>query len=393
MTTRVTFICSSKAVRDELLAQTAGMQGVELKAHIGSAHSALLAVLQKERPDVVVLDLPVANAQALEQIEAATLQAPSTPVVLVSPDQSLAFLKSAMHAGVRDILPAPITRGTVQRAVDYVQESKSITSRFSSIGSMVLAFVPVKGGSGATFLATNLAETLAGQHMRVLVIDLNLYFGDAALYITTDRKPSASVVDMALQAGRLDAMLLESSVLRSQGNVHILPAPELPGQLDAVTPEALDAIILQARMEYDFVLLDMSRTLDPVTIKALDLADRIYMTLQLSLPAIHGVKRLATVFHGLGYAGSKLSVVVNRFDKGGVIHLEELERAANVSVQRTVPNSEVAVAASVNQGVPLIRLAPYDPVTHALQKWAQELSPVMVKPSRSWFQALTRSSA
>ena len=258
---------------------------------------------------------------------------------------------------------------------------------------MVLAFVPVKGGSGATFLATNLAETLAGQQMRVLVIDLNLYFGDAALYITTDRKPSASVVDMALQAGRLDAMLLESSVLRSQGNVHILPAPELPGQLDAVTPEALDAIILQARMEYDFVLLDMSRTLDPVTIKALDLADRIYMTLQLSLPAIHGVKRLATVFHGLGYAGSKLSVVVNRFDKGGVIHLEELERAANVSVQRTVPNSEVAVAASVNQGVPLIRLAPYDPVTHALQKWAQELSPVMVKPSRSWFQALTRSSA
>lgn len=391
MTTRVTFICSNKAVRDELLAQASSIRGVELKAHIGSART-LLMVLQKERPDVVVLDFPVADEQALEQIEAATLQAPSTPVVLVSPDQSLAFLKSAMRAGVRDILPAPITRGTVQRAVDYVEESKSITSRFPGTGSMVLAFVPVKGGSGATFLATNLAEALAEQHKRVLVIDLNLYFGDAALYITTDRKPTASVVDMALQAGRLDAMLLESSVLRTQGNVHILPAPELPGQLDAVTPGALDAIILQARMEYDFVMLDMSRTLDPMAVKALDLADRIYMTLQLSLPAIQGVKRLATVFHGLGYA-SKLSVVVNRFDKGGVIRLEELERAANVSVKRTLPNSEAAVAASVNQGVPLIQLAPRDPVARALQEWAEELSPVMVKPSKSWFQALTRSPA
>jgi pilus assembly protein CpaE len=391
MTTRVTFICSNKAVRDELLAQAPGMRGVELKAHIGSART-LLTVLQKERPDVVLLDFPVADEQALEQIEAATLQAPSTPVVLVSPDQSLAFLKSAMRAGVRDILPTPITMGTVQRAVDYVQESKSITSRFPGTGCMVLAFVPVKGGSGATFLATNLAETLAEQHKRVLVIDLNLYFGDAALYVT-DRKPTASVVDMALRAGRLDAMLLESSVLRTQGNVHILPAPDLPGQLDAVTPDALDALILQARMEYDFVMLDMSRTLDPVAVKALDLADRIYMTLQLSLPAIQGVKRLATVFNGLGYASSKLSVVVNRFDKGGVIRLEELKRAANVPVKRTLPNSEAAVAASVNQGVPLTKLAPRDPVARALQEWAQELSPVMVKPAKHWFQVLTRSPA
>lgn len=389
MTIRVTFICSNKMVRDELLAQASGMPGVELKAHIGSARSTLLAVLQKEGPDVVLLDFPVADVHALEQVEAATLKAPSTPLLLVSPDQSLAFLKSAMRAGVRDILPTPITRATVQRAVDYVLESKTITSRFPGSGSMVLAFLPVKGGSGATFLATNLAEALAGQHKRVLVIDLNLYFGDAALYITTDRKPSASVVDMALQASRLDTMLLESSVLRSQGNVHILPAPELPGQLDAVTPDALDAIILQARMEYDFVMLDMSRALEPVAVKALDLADRIYMTLQLSLPAIQGVKRLVTVFHGLGYAGSKLSVVVNRFDKGGEIGLEELERAANVSVKRTLPNSEVAVAASVNQGVPLIRLAPRDPVARALQQWAQELSPVTEKPAKRWFTTLT----
>lgn len=129
MTTRVTFICSNKMVRDELLAQAPGMRGVEFKALVGSART-LLTVLQNERADVVLLDFPVADEQALEQIEAATLQTPSTPVVLVSPDQSLAFLKSAMRAGVRDILPTPITVGTVRRAVDYVQESKSITSRF-----------------------------------------------------------------------------------------------------------------------------------------------------------------------------------------------------------------------------------------------------------------------
>lgn len=387
MTIRVTFICSSTQVRDQLAGQTSGMRNVKVTAHVGSART-LLAVLQKERPDVVLLDLPVADEQALVQVEAATLQAPGTPVVLVSPDVSLEFLKRAMRAGVRDILPAPISAATVQRAVDYVESSKSISSQFKGAASMLLAFVPVKGGSGTTFLATNLAETLASQGKRVLLIDLNLYFGDAALYVT-DSKPASSVVDLALQAHRLDAVLLESSVMRTQGGVHILPAPHLPDKLDAVTADALEAIVAQARMQYDFIILDMGRHLDHMAVKALDLADRIYMTLQLTLPAIQGANRLALVFRGLGYGGAKLATVVNRYKKGGGIGLDELERATQVKAVVTVPNSYVSLTASVNQGVPLIRLEPKDPVTRALQQWAGELSPVAQKPARSWFQSLT----
>ncbi|MGY8904549.1 MAG: AAA family ATPase [Burkholderiales bacterium] len=391
MTTRVTFICSTKAIRDDLLTQALDMSGVELSTHIGSAR-ALLTILLKERPDVVLLDFPHADEQALEQIEAATLQASGTPVVLVSPDTSLKLLKRAMRAGVRDILPTPITAGTLQRAVDYVKESKSISTRFSGGGGTVLAFMPVKGGSGATFLATNLAETLAVQNKRVLVVDLNLYFGDAALYVT-DRIATAHVVDMALQSHRLDATLLAASVLRTQGNVHILPAPDLPNQIDAVTPDALEAIVSLARMEYDFVLLDMSRTLDRLAVKALDLSDRIYMTLQLSLPTIQAVKRLTAVFSGLGYPSSKLSVVVNRFYKGGAFRQEELDRATNMLAKRIVPNSYVAVTESINQGIPMIQLAPRDPVTRALQEWAQELAPVSVKPAKNWFSALRGNPA
>lgn len=391
MTTRVTFICGNKELRDDLLAKVTGIPDVELTTHVGSARM-LLTILQKERPDVVLLDFSADPTQPLEQIEAATLQVSGIPVVLVSTDLSLEFLRRAMRAGVRDVLPQPVTEDTIKKAVDYVRESRSITSRFPMVGGVVLAFVPVKSGSGATFFATNLAETLAADSKRVLVIDLNFYFGDASLYLT-DRKVGASVVDMALQAQRLDATLLETSVLKTQGNVHVLPAPELPGQINAVTPAALEAIIALARLEYDFVMLDMSRALDPVAVKALDMADHIYMMLQLSLPAAQAAKRLGAVFHELGYAAGKLGVVVNRFSKGGAVGLQELERVAKVPVRRTLPNSYAAVAASMNQGVPLIRLAPRDPVTRALQEWARELSPIKVKPARHWLTALTGKAA
>lgn len=391
MTTRVTLICSSKDVRDRLQVEMAGVRGVELQAHIGSART-LLSVLQKERPDVVVLDLPQASDDDLPLIEAATAQAPGTPVVLVSPDQSVEFLRRAMRAGVRDILPSPMGEHIVQRAVDYVAESKSVSSRFPGASCVVMSFLSAKGGAGATFLATNLAEALAARGKRVLLMDLNLYFGDAVLFVT-ERKPTASIVDMALRADRLDAALLESSVLVTPGNVHMLSAPDLPERLDAVTPQVLDAIVLQARMAYDFVILDVGRSLTPLTVKALDLSERIYLTLQLSLPAIQAVKRLATVFKGLGYAGGKYSAVVNRLERSTPIKLEELERVAGVAVRHTVPCSAAAVAASVNEGIPLIRSAPRDAVARVLQDWAEELSPVVVKPGRNWLHMFSRSPA
>ncbi|MEZ5610216.1 MAG: AAA family ATPase [Rhodocyclaceae bacterium] len=50
-----------------------------------------------------------------------------------------------------------------------------------------------KGGSGASFLATNLGYALAERSgKRVLLIDLNLQFGDAVLYVS-DHRPNISL--------------------------------------------------------------------------------------------------------------------------------------------------------------------------------------------------------
>ncbi len=387
MTLKATLICSSAQERDALVAKLASVRAGEINVHVGNART-LLAVMQKERPDVVLLDFPVSDEHAFEQIEAATLRVPGVLVVLVSPDPSMELLKRAMRAGVRDILPAPMSPATVQRAVDYLHESQSISSRFTDNEGGLLAFLPAKGGAGCTFLASNLGYTLAAGGKRVLLVDLNLHFGDMATYVT-DRKPVSSIVDLARQSHRLDEALLESSVLNARENLHVLAAPALPYQTEEVTPETLQNIIVLARSEYDYVILDLGRTMDPTTVKALDMAERIYLVLQLSLPAIQDAKRMATVFQGLGYAQDKLDVVVNRHEKQGLIRLDELERATRTKVARTMPASDEAVMASINQGTPLPLLSARDAVSRALQEWAHDLSPVAVKPGRSWFATLT----
>jgi pilus assembly protein CpaE len=320
-------------------------------------------------------------------IEAATLRAPATHVVLVSPDSSPEMLKRAMRVGVRDILPAPMSAATVQRAVDYVQASRSVGSRYHHAGGSVLAFVPIKGGVGNTFLATNLAYALARKEKKVLLVDLNLYFGDAAMFVT-DRKPTASVVDMMSQTGRMDAALLNSCVLKVREDLHLLAAPTLPYEVNRITPDTLDNFLGMARWEYDFVILDISRTLEPVAVKALDVADVIYLTVALSLPAIEDANRVSTVLQGLGYPDEKVRLIVNRYEKRGLIALEQVEKATRVKVKRTIPASETAVLASINQGVPLLKMEPKDPVSRALADWADELAPVLIKHEKGWFHSM-----
>lgn len=387
MNLKASLICSSAQEREALLASLANLPDVEINVHVGDAKR-LLSVMQKDRPNVVLLDFPTSGPEAFEQIEVATLRVPGVMVLLVSPDPSIDLLKHAMEAGVRHILPAPLSKTTLLSAMDYLHKTESLSSRLMDTEGELLAFLNAKGGSGSTFLASNLGYALAATGNKVLLVDLNLFFGDMVSNVT-DRKSGSSILDLARQSELLDAALLESSVLAARENLYVLAAPLLPYKIEVLTPKILQKILVLALSQYDFVILDVGRTLDPTSIKALDLSDHIYLILQLALPAIQNVKRIETVFEGLGYTQSKLNVVVNRYEKNGAIGLDELEQATQTKVARTVPASYEEVMASINEGVPLPMLSPHDAVTHVLQAWANDLSPVTIKPKKSWLAALT----
>jgi pilus assembly protein CpaE len=389
MTFKISLIFDTAQARDAFPATQALPASEPVSIHVGGARS-LSAVMQKEQPDVVILALQAADENAFEQIEAATMRMPGVMVLLVSPDSDMATIKRAMRAGVREVLPAPIGRQTVQVAINCLKEAREIHARVVSNSGSMHAFVAAKGGSGCTFLVTNLAYLLSTRGKRVLLIDLNLYFGEAASYLS-DSKAEASVVDLARQSRRLDASLLEASVLKTHERLHVLAAPDLPYQLESVTPETVAAVLGLACSEYDFVLLDLGRTMDPSMIRALDLSERIHLVMEQTLPALNDAKRMARVFAGLGYASEKVQLVLNRYAKSSPVPIGEVESATGHAVSRTVPGSGVPVLASINQGVPLVHLAPRDPVTRALQDWAQALSPSTLEPvRRRWFAAFAQ---
>ena len=336
-------------------------------------------------PDVLIFDRPANDGADLAAIERLSSLYPRMAFIALCPQQTPEFLLQAMRAGVREVLPTPVTGPSLQAALERIEEK---LERRDNGNGKVLAFISCKGGSGATFIATNLGYALAaGGHKRVLLIDMNLHFGDASLFVS-EHKPLATLSDVAHQIHRLDPSFLASSTLSILPNYSVLAAPEDPAHASEVLPEHIDAIIKLARRQYDFIVLDVGRNLDAVSVRTLDHADMIFPILQTTLPYIRDGKRLLGMFRSLEYDKDKVHLIVNRHDKGGEIRLQDLEAAYGTAIYRTVPNHYASAAASVNQGVPILKLDQASPITRSLREFASALSGHVEPVRKSWLERL-----
>ncbi|GGC18153.1 AAA family ATPase [Pseudoduganella buxea] len=357
----------------ELARQLRTRPGADEVDMIPGSPARLTTLADDAVPDVLVVDQPRAEEGDLDQLERLGHLFPQMAFIVLSGDLSQEFLLRAMRAGVREVLPASPQPAAMTQALDRIAEK---LGNQGGANGKVLAFISCKGGSGSTFLATNLAYALsAGGTKRVALIDMNLQFGDASLFVS-DIKPLATLSDVATQIHRLDPSFLASSMVSVTPNYSVLAAPSDPAHASDVKPEHIDAIVKLARRQYDFIVLDVGRSLDPVSIRALDHADTIYPVLQMTLPYIRDGKRLLTVFRNLDYGKDKVELIVNRHDKNSDIRLKDLEEAFDTPILRTMPNHYDAAAKSVNQGVPVTRLMPESPLSIALHDMARDLAGV-----------------
>lgn len=365
-------------------------QGAEVVSVVGEL-AEFTTELVRQVPQVVILDgicTAVAELHALEEV---LHMQRDTAVLLVSPVQTSEFLLTAMRSGIAEVLPAPPTGADLNAAIDRIRRRQPRTMSEKKRGR-VIAFVPCKGGSGATFLAANLAHALSnGENSRVALLDFNLPFGDAALFVLSSR-PDTTVADLAREINRLDGTFLESSMHMVSKGFWVLPAPETAEAAVGILPEHIDRIIDAAASNYDFVVVDVGRTLNALSIRALDNAEVIYMVLQMTLPFVRNAKVLLNTFAALGYGHEKVKLVVNRYQKkAGDLGLADVERALGESVSWTVPNSFEAVTSSVNQGVPVLRLAPRDAVSKTIREMADSYRPKEKPVAGGFWRALVRA--
>ncbi|WP_256081214.1 AAA family ATPase [Massilia sp. YIM B04103] len=378
-------ISNDRQLHAEIGAQgSARMPPVLLAATRAGLRDAVERIMS-DAPELVIFDASEVEPGEADMVERLARLYPQARFILLAREPQQDLLIRAMRAGMREVLQLPLVHRAFHEAIDRIEVETGITRMRDG---KALAFISCKGGSGATFLSTNFGYALAAlADKKVLLIDLHGQFGDATLYVS-DQKPCMTLSDICAQIGRMDGAFLESSLVHVSPGFGVLAAADDPGQTVAMKPEHMDTILRVARQHYDYIVLDVGRQIDALSLRALDCADAIYPVLQLALPDIRDGRRLLDIFRSLGYPTERTRLIVNRYEKGGKLRLADLEQALGADVLHTIPNDYLCATDSVNQGVPVLQLSRSSPVARSLAELVALVTERRVLENKGLFNRL-----
>lgn len=125
--------------------------------------------------------------------------------------------------------------------------------------SVVLAVASIKGGIGKTTIARALADAFQdGLRQNTLLADLDLEWGTAVSTAPVGSHRESSILDVYRQRDEIHQVgdLMPHLTACGSGAL-LLPAPRAPRDIDAVTPEVLDAALATVSRFFQIIVLDL----------------------------------------------------------------------------------------------------------------------------------------
>ena len=325
----------------------------------------LVRVVHRRRPDALLADLSTDPEGVLDELD--RLPAPR-PLLLVSGPPESTFILRAMRLGAREyVSPSPVEGREIAEAVErLVLEQPAVPAEGHR--APVLAVMGSKGGVGATFTACQLAAGFARKGAQVVVVDLNLLIGDVALYF--DMEPKHTLADLASQQA-LDAAYLHSVLETHSSGVRVLAAPMHVEEAGNVDPDQIEHALGMLRKEFDWVVVDTSRSFDEPTVRALDVADQIILVTIPDIPTLSHTRLHLDLLQRLGHPPEQVRIVANRVDGQSVVSGRELAQFLGRKIDARLPNDYRSALACVNEGKPIREVAPRRPLSSALERIAE----------------------
>jgi MinD-like ATPase involved in chromosome partitioning or flagellar assembly len=125
--------------------------------------------------------------------------------------------------------------------------------------SVVLAVCSIKGGIGKTTIARSLADAFQdGLRQNTLLADLDLEWGTAVATAPAEAYRQSSILDVYRRRDEIcDVGDLMPHLTAFGSGALLLPAPRRPRDIDAVTPDVLDAALSAVRRFFQVIVLDL----------------------------------------------------------------------------------------------------------------------------------------
>ncbi len=329
----------------------------------------------------------------------AAAKARGIKVILITEDVSPASLHQLLREGGDEFVPYPLPEGELQSAIDRVQakaeqmeiapEMQNTLKATNNFDGVVIPVQGLAGGVGATTFAVNLAWELASidaeNPPRVLLLDLDLQQGSTATYLDLPRREA--VLELLTDTENMDSEVFMQALLSFNQRLQVLTAPSEMVPLDIISPDDIDRLLEMARVNFDYVVIDMPTTMVEWSQNVLEAAHIYFALLELDMRSAQNTLRLKRALQSEDLPFDKMRFLLNRgpkfTDLSARSRVKRLAESLGISIDVQLPDGGKQVTMNADHGLPLSEGQPKNPLRKEIAKLAQGVHEVNVEETRA----------
>lgn len=339
--------------------------------HPGGLNTAVSVLAERATPSLLIVEVDAPRDVFFDHLEMlANVCDPTTKVILIGQHNDIDLFQELLKNGVSDYLVGPVNAERLRDSISRIYQGMEADS-----DGRVIAFNGLAGGVGSSVIAHNTANELANLYdCRAVVIDLDVYFGTAALNFNV--QPRQTIVDALSQIGRLDDNLLDQFLMLFEEKVAILASPASLTLGAQITQESFDALLRAVRPMGDFIILDLPHVWTPWVSDALAAADEVVLVARPDLTNLRNAKNMVEFIGPKRGVEAPTRLVLNQVGVSKRADLTEKDfmDAVAMSPAVSIPYDAEVFGRALNNGEMLSKVAKKSKATVAVGDLAKQVS-------------------
>lgn len=365
-----TIIFADDNISHKISSSLQGREGINVVG-ITQDENNVLNLITEKKADIILLSSSD-ERKMLRISQQIYLLRPRTTTVVMVESINGEQVHRFMQTGVHHVLPLGIDGGNLGLQLNAIWETEN--SRISALESTntttwkskVITMFSACGGSGKSFIASNLAIELANRGRKVALLDLDLEFGSLDIFMKVQTDDTITDLIQELQVASADVIRKYMTVHAS--GVNILSAPSSPEFASHVTAQHVVKIISTLRNHYDYIVIDTASNFQDINLSVFDLSSIVFYVAGNDVLSLMKAKKSFGIFDSI-VGTEKLRVVIGQ-EKASRIKPDMIPKVLSFPVFATIPHDPKGATESINVGTPIVHLQPQSSLSKAFRNIA-----------------------
>ncbi|GAB4431724.1 MAG: response regulator [Anaerolineales bacterium] len=329
----------------------------------------------RDHPQLILFDPHLSDISSIEFVKKLRQdpRTAATPILALSSDQNPQKKDALLEAGVTDfhiknsdlILELPvIIPQTLNKPLPQQKDAGHL-----------IVFMSAKGGVGTSSLCANFAASMA-QHKPdafIVVVDLVLPLGSLGSIVgNTSEIDLVSIAD--LRSDEITSSYFSKKLPKFPlWGFQLLPAPSHPERSNQLNIARIPEILAVLRATYDYVIIDLGRSLSRISLPILQQADLLSLVVSNEQSAVELTKSVCDYLRNLSIDPNSIFVLINRAVGLEGLTKKQIEAELEMPVRKNLPHMEGDFTLANNLHQPITKKYPQASITLALKEASLEM--------------------